>query len=73
LSLGIDGVESQRRLATPADAGDDYQGVAWYGKVDVFQVVLSSTKDLKVFVFAKLVHGCFRGAKIQKTDDAAMA
>ena len=28
LSLGIDGVEGQRRLAASADAGDDYEGVA---------------------------------------------
>ena len=28
-----------------ADAGDDHQGVAWNGKVDVLQVVLPSTVD----------------------------
>ena len=46
LSLGVDSVKSQRRLAAPADAGDDHQGIAWNRKVDVLQVVLASTVNL---------------------------
>ena len=56
LSLGINRVEGQRRLAAPADARDDHQGVARNAQVDVFQVVFPRTEDFKVFVFAEFVH-----------------
>ena len=46
LSLGINRVEGQRRLAAPADARDDHEGVARHGEVDVLEVVLASTEDL---------------------------
>ena len=49
LAFGIDGVESQRRLAAAAHAGDDHQPVARNGDVDVFQIVLAGAIDADVF------------------------
>ena len=46
LSLGVDGVKGQRRLAASTDASDDHQGIAWNRKVDVLEVVLASTVNL---------------------------
>ncbi len=45
LSLGIDRVECQRRLARPREAGEDDQLLAGQLHVDVAEVVLSGTFD----------------------------
>ncbi|MNZ98192.1 hypothetical protein D3C78_1174690 [compost metagenome] len=42
LAFGVQGVESQGRLAGAGQAGDDDQLVPWQGQVDVLQVVGSS-------------------------------
>ena len=50
LPFGIESVERQRRLARPADAGDDNELVARYFYVDALQIV-----DAGVLDFDKLI------------------
>jgi hypothetical protein len=45
LSLRVDGVEGQRRLARPADAGNDDELPAWKRDVDILEVVRSRAPD----------------------------
>jgi hypothetical protein len=45
LALGVDRVESKRRLARPREPGDDDQPVARQGQVDVLEVVLARALD----------------------------
>ena len=51
LSLGKDGVESQRRLAATAQPRDDCQAVSRNLCVDVLQVVYPGSVDIDIFVF----------------------
>ena len=46
LTLGVDGVEGQGRLARTGQAGEHHQLVPGDGQVDVFQVVLPGPFDL---------------------------
>ena len=50
LTLGVDGVERQRRFARAGQAGQNHQLVARNLNVDVFQVVLSRTFYVNVFL-----------------------
>ena len=45
LTLGIERVEGQRRLARAGQPGDDRQATARYGHVHILQVVDASTED----------------------------
>jgi hypothetical protein len=46
LSLGVEGVEGQRRLAGAGGAGEDHQPVLGNPRVDLLQVVLGRSADL---------------------------
>jgi hypothetical protein len=50
LSLGIDGVEGERRLARPGEAGDDGQAVTGDRYGDVLEVVLACAPHHQVFL-----------------------
>ena len=50
LTLGVDGVERQRRFARAGQTGEHHQLVARNLDVDVFQVVLSRTFNVNVFL-----------------------
>ena len=45
LPLGIDGIEGERALAGPGNAGDHHQLVAWDLDVDALEIVLAGTLD----------------------------
>ena len=45
LALGIDGIESQRRLARPAETRDHSELVTWYGYIYRLEIMLSRTLD----------------------------
>ncbi len=53
LALGIDGVESERRFAAPAQAGDDHQLVARDVQREVLEIMLTRAADTDEF----LAHG----------------
>ena len=48
LAFGVDGVKGERALAGAGEAGDDGEGVAGDGDVDVAQVVLTCAADRDV-------------------------
>ena len=52
LTLGVDGVEGQRRLARAGKTGDDDEAVARQPQADVLEVVLAGAGDDEVVVHA---------------------
>ena len=61
LALGVDGVEGERGFARAGEAGDDGQGVARDGDVDVAEVVLAGSAHGDV-CDAAAVRGSLRGS-----------
>ena len=45
LAIGVDGVEGERRLAGPGQAGDHHQLVAWQVDVDRSEIMFPSAAD----------------------------
>ena len=56
LSLGVDGVKRQRRLATPAQSGDDHQLLLRDCQRHIFQIVLTRTRDNKRVLRLYVLH-----------------
>ena len=40
LTFGVEGIESEGRLAGAAQSGNNHEFIAWYSNVDIFEIVL---------------------------------
>jgi hypothetical protein len=58
LPLGIEGIESERRLSGAADAREDNQLIARQVEFDVLQVVFAGAANDDVGGFDREVNGC---------------